>query len=166
MKIATYNLRFGGKLGNRVHWKKIMEAAGPDIFLVQETLSPEHYFPKDLAADFTRQTHWQAVDGREWGSAVYVRSGQVVPLNPLSPELSGWVTGVKVTGLGWPLLADESLYIYSIHAPSGRSSYVRRVNLILDLIKVQIPVDATVIIGGDFNLTVGFRHPEEKLQKN
>lgn len=166
MKIATYNLRFGGKLGNRVHWQKIMAAAAPDIFLVQETLPPEHYFPEDLAIAFKQQSHWNAVSERGWGSAVYVRSGQVVPLDPLSPELVGWVTGVKVTGLGWPLLADENLYVYSIHAPSGRSSYVKQVNLILDLIKLQIPADATVIIGGDFNLTVGFRHPGEQLQKN
>ena len=166
MKIATYNLRFGGKAGNRVHWQKVIETANPDIFLVQETLPPEHYFPKSLASAFQQQSHWKAVNDRVWGSAVYVRSGQVVPLAPLSPALSGWVTGVKVTGAGWPTIADESLYIYSVHAPSGRSSYVRQVNLILDLIKAQIPADATVVIGGDFNLTVGIRHAGEELQQS
>ena len=166
MKIATYNLRFGGKSGNRVHWQNIIKAANPDIFLVQETLPPEHYFPEELASTFKQKSYWEAVDGRPWGSAIYVRSGQVVPLEPLSSALIGWVVGVKVTGIDWTLLNEKSLYVYSIHAPSGRSSYVKQVNLILDLIKEQAPTDATVVIGGDFNLTVGFRHPEEELQQN
>jgi len=166
MKIATYNLRFGGKEGHRTHWQRIMDEVGPDIFLVQETLPPTHYLSDEFHQTAESQLHWAAVKGRPWGSAIYVSKGQVEPLDPLSAELSGWVTGVKVTGLGSPVQESAGLYIYSVHAPSGRSSYVKEVNLILDEMKRRIPPDSPVIIGGDFNLTVGLRHPSEELQKN
>jgi len=54
----------------------------------------------------------------------------------------------------------------SLNVWSKDICHVKQVNLILDLIQGQLPADATVIIGGDFNLTVGFRHPGEQLQKN
>lgn len=166
MKITTYNLRFGGKAGHRIHWQKIFDEINPDIFLVQETRSPEHYFPDGLPDSIKQQIHWQAVDGRPWGSAVYTRTGKITPLPSLSSDFLGWVVGIVVTDIDWPVAKAEPLYIYSIHAPSIGSSYVKQVNLILDEIKKQAPTDAAVVIGGDFNLALGFRHPNEPLQKN
>ncbi|MEM9090094.1 MAG: endonuclease/exonuclease/phosphatase family protein [Cyanobacteria bacterium P01_F01_bin.53] len=166
MKIATYNLRFGGKSGHRIHWRKVLDNINPDIFLVQETLPPQTYVSADFYQAARSQFHWRAVSERPWGSAIYVSKGQVVPLPPLSVGFSGWVTGAKVSGCGWPLGDSQSLYIYSVHAPSIGSSYVKQMNLILDSIKEQIPADSMVIIGGDFNLTVGLRHPSEALQQN
>ncbi|GEM_PF-5749775 len=32
MKIATYNLRAGGKAKQRIHWTQLFEVANPDIF--------------------------------------------------------------------------------------------------------------------------------------
>jgi len=166
MNIATYNLRFGGKSGQRIHWQKVLDEFNPDIFLVQETLPPQEYLPNEFYQAAASQFHWAAVHGRPWGSAIYVSKGHVEPLEPLSPEFSGWVTSVKVSDFGWPMAESQSLYIYSVHAPSGRSSYVKEVNRILDAIKAQVPSDSQVIIGGDFNLTVGLRHPSEELQKS
>ena len=166
MRIATYNLRFGGKLGNRVHWQKILEEINPDVFLVQETHSPEHYVSEEITSILKPQISWNAVDGRPWGSAVYVSKGQVTPLETLSSKFFGWVVGVKVEGFGWPISEGQSLYVYSIHAPSIGSSYQKQVNLILDGIEAQLPADAAVIIGGDFNLALGFRHPSEELQQD
>ena len=40
MKIITYNLRAGGKRGNRVHWQRLLDLFAPEILLVQETLHP------------------------------------------------------------------------------------------------------------------------------
>ncbi|MEO1352073.1 MAG: endonuclease/exonuclease/phosphatase family protein [Cyanobacteria bacterium J06635_15] len=164
MRLATYNLRFGGKAGRRIHWQKIFADVQPDIFLVQETLHPREYLPS--YEDEKQQLHWKAVAGRPWGSAVYVRHGQVTPLAPLSAGLAGWVTGVCVTDFSAPSRSGQLIYVYSVHAPSGRSSYVKEVNFILDAIQAQVSNGADVIIGGDFNLTIGFRHPSEALQQN
>lgn len=167
MKIATYNLRSGGKAGNRIHWQKILDEVNPDIFLVQESLHPSMYLPEALYQQQAAQMHWQNVATHErWGSAIYIRRGKVSPLEPLSKEFAGWVTGVEVTDFGWPLPEGRSLYVFSLHAPSVNSSYVKQVNAILNCIQAQIPGDADVIIDGDFNLTVGFRHPAEQLQQN
>jgi endonuclease/exonuclease/phosphatase family metal-dependent hydrolase len=167
MKIATYNLRSGGKAGNRIHWQKLLDEVNPDIILLQETRHPQEYLAANFYQQHAQQMHWQVVSSHQkWGSAVFVRQGQVKLLAPLAEDLAGWVTGVEVTDTGWPLLAGRSLYVFSLHAPSGSSSYVKQVNAILDCIQTQIPSDADVIIGGDFNLTVGFRHPAEQLQQN
>ncbi|NEQ51864.1 MAG: hypothetical protein F6K11_17275 [Leptolyngbya sp. SIO3F4] len=165
MKIATYNLRFGGKSGNRIHWQKILGSVNPDILLLQETLPPTEYLPEDTYQHYQQQIHWVAVNGRPWGSAVYVHQGQITPLEPLSDKFSGWVVGVKVTDFGKPIEKEKSLYIYSVHAPSIKSSYVKQVNLILDAIQNQIPNKADVIIGGDLNINIGVRHPSEELQQ-
>lgn len=167
MKIATYNLRSGGKAGNRIHWQKLLDAVDPDIFLVQETLHPSEYLAADFYQRYAQHMHWQVVTSHQkWGSAVFVRQGQVRSLEPLAEDFTGWVTGVEVTDTGWSLLEGRSLYVFSIHAPSVTSSYVKQVNTILDCIQAQIPSDADVIIGGNFNLTVGFHHPSESSQRS
>lgn len=61
MKIATYNLRCGGKANQRVHWAQLFEVANPDIFLVQETCSPEQY----MASRFW-EAHQQQVQWAKW----------------------------------------------------------------------------------------------------
>ncbi|MGD1864343.1 MAG: endonuclease/exonuclease/phosphatase family protein [Phormidesmis sp.] len=166
MKIATYNLRFGGKAGNRVHWQKLIAQANPDVLLLQETLPADEYLPEEIYQANKQQIHWMAVSDRRWGSAVYVRQGEVVPLAPLSAAFSGWVVGVEVKDVGGLANEGRSLYIYSVHAPSVKASYVKQVNLILDAIKAQVPDGADVVIGGDFNLPLGFRHVSEELQQS
>ena len=166
VKIATYNLRFGGRANNRVHWQKLIAIASPKILLLQETLPPHEYFPQQKYQALASQIHWHAVDGRKWGSAVYISQGSVTPLAPLSEALAGWVCAVKVDNFGECMPTDKSLYIYSVHAPSVKSSYVKQVNSILDAIQTQAPKNADIVIGGDFNLTVGFRHPSETLQQS
>lgn len=89
MKIATYNLRFGGKASNRVHWQKLMAQANPDVLLLQETLPADEYLPEETYQANKQQIYWMAVSGRRWGSAVYVRQGEIVPLEPLSSAFSG-----------------------------------------------------------------------------
>ena len=164
--IATYNLRFGGKAGNRIHWQKVLTELQPALFFVQETLEPKTYFSDESYPHYAQQIHWAAVHKRPWGSAIYTRQGQVTPLEALSPALAGWVTGVKITGFGSPVSPGKTLYAYSVHAPSGRSSYIKEVHAILDGIGTQVTAGADVVIGGDFNLTVGMRHPSEALQKS
>lgn len=158
MKIATYNLRCGGKATQRVHWAQLFEVATPDIFLVQETCSPDQYVTSQFWEVHHSQMRWVKVKDNSWGNAVFVRSGRVTPI--LVPEFEGSVVGVEVDGLAWPAKQGQKLRIFSIHAPAP---YKPSVNRMLDWIS-SLPPDSDLIIGGDFNLTVGVRHPSEKQQ--
>jgi endonuclease/exonuclease/phosphatase family metal-dependent hydrolase len=154
VNIATYNLQLGGKASQRVHWHQIFEVANPDIFLVQETCHPSQY-----AADIDRdRVCWAKVRNNSWGSAIFVRSGTI---NPISiPEFEGCIVGVEVDGFAWRATQGRKLRVFSLHAPAP---YKSSVNRILDSI-ARLPNDGDLIIGGDFNLTVGVRHPSERRQ--
>lgn len=158
MKIATYNLRFGGKASQRIHWSEIFEVVDPDIFLVQETCHPEMYMTAQLYDTYRDQIHWIKAGENNWGSAVFVRSGKIKPI--IIPEFEGYLVGVKVDGCKWSGITGRSLCVFSLHAPVP---YKRSVNQILDFIST-FSGDFDLIIGGDFNLTTGVRHPKEKLQ--
>lgn len=158
MKIATYNLRFGGKVSQRIHGSQIFKVVNPDIFLVQETCHPMMYMTTQLYDTCRVQMHWVKVGQNNWGSAVFVRSGKIKPI--IMPEFEGSLVGVKVEGCEWSRITERSLCIFSLHAPSP---YERSVNQMLDFIST-LSSDFDLIIGGDFNLTTGVRHPKEKLQ--
>jgi endonuclease/exonuclease/phosphatase family metal-dependent hydrolase len=157
MRIATYNLRAGGKRGNRVHWQRLLDVFEPDILLVQETRHPSEYLEPDFYAANADRIHWMAARGRQWGSAIYVRSGALKPIT--LPEHNGYVVAAEVTGndssprTGWPL------HVVSLHVPAP---YKRSMNEILDY---TAAVESTndLIVGGDFNLAVGVRHASEPV---
>jgi endonuclease/exonuclease/phosphatase family metal-dependent hydrolase len=158
MKIATYNLRCGGKAGQRVHWTQLFEVANPDIFLVQETCHPEQYVTSQFWETHQNQVKWSKVESNAWGSAIFVRSGSVNQLK--APEFEGNVVGVEVEDFAWSPIQARKLRIFSIHAPAP---YKPSVDRILDWI-ATFPNDGDLIIGGDFNLTVGVRHPSEQRE--
>jgi endonuclease/exonuclease/phosphatase family metal-dependent hydrolase len=160
MNIVSYNLRLGGKASQRVHWQEILNAADPDIFLAQETCSPERYLTSEQYDRCRDQIHWVNVNKVAWGSAVFVRSGCVKPI--VVPGYSGYVAGVEVTDLAWRGLNRRRLRIFSLHVPTP---YKRPMNEILDFIAALPDADVCdLIIGGDFNLTTGVRHPSERRQ--
>jgi endonuclease/exonuclease/phosphatase family metal-dependent hydrolase len=158
MKIATYNLRYGGKAGQRVHWSQIFEVANPDIFLVQETCHPQQYVTSRFWESHWHQVQWAKVGNNTWGSAVFVRSGSVKKIEV--PQFEGNVVGVEVEGVAWSAVRAQKLRVISIHAPAP---YKPSMNRILDWL-ATLTNDADLIIGGDFNLTVGVRHPGEQQQ--
>jgi endonuclease/exonuclease/phosphatase family metal-dependent hydrolase len=160
MNIASYNLRFGGKASNRVHWREIFNAANPDIFLAQETCSPERYLTSEQSDRYRDRIYWANVDRMVWGSAVFVRSRCVKPIEV--PHYSGCVAGVEAIGFAWRGLNGRRLRVFSLHVPAP---YKRPMNEILDFI-ASLPDadDCDHVIGGDFNLTTGVRHPTEKRQ--
>jgi endonuclease/exonuclease/phosphatase family metal-dependent hydrolase len=159
MNIVAYNLRFGGRASNRVHWQRIFDAAAPDIFLAQETCSPDKYLSPQTYAQVGRQVHWSCVANVAWGSAVFVRSGRIRPLD--LPGYGGYVTGVEVHNFDWRG-AIKPLRVFSLHVPAP---YKRPMNEILDRIAALPDANACDhVIGGDFNLTTGVRHPTEKRQ--
>jgi endonuclease/exonuclease/phosphatase family metal-dependent hydrolase len=162
MNIVAYNLRFGGRINNRVHWQHVFDVASPDIFLAQETCSPDKYLSSAQLTRFGRQLVWAKVANVSWGSAVFVRSGRIRPI--VLPRYEGYVTGAEVTRFDWAHVGTKRLRIFSVHVPAP---YKRPMNEILDQI-AALPNAAACdhIIGGDFNLTTGVRHPTEKRQQH
>ncbi len=166
MKIATYNMRNGGSVG---HWSKILEATQADLLFVQETRNPAQ-FPLQLfePLDLTHAV-WSAAAHGRWGSAVFAKSNalKLVPV----PGFEGLVVG------GSLLLGSIEAFAFSVHMPprkaTGSSSggmqpgrvteYVVAANHLLDEL-APIVAGAPLVLGGDWNLTIGHRHADEEMQ--
>jgi endonuclease/exonuclease/phosphatase family metal-dependent hydrolase len=102
---------------------------------------------------------WQRVPGERWGSAVVSTVGRITPI--VLPGYEGWVVGGEV----------DTLAVFSLHAPSPtktvpRRTYAEEVVAILSLIRETVRPDTSLVIAGDFNITLGERHPSEALKTN
>jgi len=158
MRIITYNLQFGGS-GNS-HWSRVFDDFAPDIFLVQETYDPIEHLPPLLHGNLYRDACWKCVEGVNWGSAVCVRGKNARRLE--LPDFPGHVVGVEVDGSAFSISDGRPIRFFSVHAPD-RGGYQRAVNSILDMIGANRG-EGDLVIGGDFNLTVGERHETEKAK--
>ena len=155
MNIVTYNLRQGGR-GDE-HFNRIIDQLRPDLLLLQETIEP---------ARFTASERWRAAwsnaeaNGSKltWGSAAMSLNPQATTLE--LPRFNGWVSALELDGLIGPDRDARPLRIFSVHAPSGVGPYAKVVNSILDTI-APFAEGSDVVVGGDFNLTVGARHGSE-----
>jgi hypothetical protein len=136
----------------------VFETIDPDIFLVQETCDPRLYMSDETWENRRHQIHWTRAANRAWGSAIFVKSGSIAPM--AIPEFAGYLVGVELDEFEWTATLKRSLLVFSIHAPGP---YKRTVNKILDFI-ASLPGARELIIGRDFNLTTGIRHPSEPLQ--
>lgn len=159
MKIVTYNLRFGGK--GRVHWQEIIDRYDPDVLLVQESYAPAEHLPDDGEECCAV---WSPAVGKnremKWGSGVYAKNQS--PRMIRIPKFQGWVVGAEVKGIPGRFAKNRTVRYISLHAPSGMGSYQKVVNQILDiLLKYRDGCD--LVIGGDFNLSVGERLESEDL---
>lgn len=148
MRIVTWNLRNGS--GGPV-WPHLQAELHADIVLLQEaTAAPEH----DGAV-------WSMVPEGRWGSAVITTLGPTQPIPIQGYE--GWVVGSEVESkLG-------SLAVFSVHAPSStkacqRRPYTDEVVTILGLIREAVRPGVHLVIGGDFNFTLGERHSSEAMK--
>jgi len=157
MKIATYNLRAGGRRGDRIHWRRMIEVFAPEILLVQETRHPSHYLEPDFHTANANRIHWLAAPDRKWGSAIYVRSGQLKPLT--LPKHSGYIVAAEVIGNDWSRRTGRPLHVVSLHVPAP---YKGPMNEILDFM-ATLESTHDLILGGDFNLAVGVRHASEPV---
>jgi endonuclease/exonuclease/phosphatase family metal-dependent hydrolase len=159
MKIATYNLRFGGGK-TRTHWMDILASVQPDIFLVQETCDPKLYLNQDFYQGNQERIVWQPVENRSWGSALYFTRGVVEPI--AVPGFGGWVVGVQVRQFGYLTRPDRLLRVFSVHAPRpAKSSYFKEVHKILEFIISSHDDAHDLVIGGDFNLSVSISPREQ-----
>ncbi|MFN7967117.1 MAG: endonuclease/exonuclease/phosphatase family protein [Acidobacteriota bacterium] len=160
MKIVSYNLRLGGKAGARAHWQRIFEATAADIFLVQETRSPDRYASEAEWPALRSRVHWSSVPNITWGSAIYLRSGRWRAID--LDRFKGYVVGVELMGPKLEGMTRRPLRVFSLHVPSP---YKRPMHEILDRIAALPNAQrCDHIIGGDFNLTTGVRHPTERRQ--
>jgi endonuclease/exonuclease/phosphatase family metal-dependent hydrolase len=148
MRIVAYNFLSGGSRKRTGHWARIRRAFQPELVLAQEARPPARKKGTLL---------WQAVEGRLWGSALLSRSAEVRPI--AIPGFDGWVVGGEVVSG----TTRRPLRIFSIHGPAGERGYVRTMHDILDRIG-EVAADADVILGGDFNVAVGYRQPGERVR--
>lgn len=160
MKIATYNLHFGGHTSEGNHWKSLLSEFQPDFICSQESFHPSEYFSKDEFMKFKGCIHRNVHHGR-WGSAILSRNYELEEVSLSIPEFDGWVIGAKIHDfpLGDTL---RTVLLFSIHAPSP-GPYEPRVIRMIDAISAQhrgVPM----IIAGDFNLTTAIRNSAEKLK--
>jgi len=157
MKIATYNLRAGGRRGNRIHWQRMLEDVAPDILLMQETRHPSHYLEPAFYRANAKRIYWLAAPDRYWGSALYVRSGRLKPVT--LPKYNGYVVAAEVSGSEWSRQTGRSLLVASLHVPSP---YKRPMHELLDWF-AALGSRRDLVLGGDFNLAVGQRHSGEPV---
>jgi len=152
MRFVSWNLNRGRAGGA---WQAIARDHGADLVLLQEATKPE--------SDSVSQ--WEAVLPQLWGSAVIAMDGQLQRVEV--PAYRGWVTGAR-----WSRgtkSSGEEVYVFSIHSPTHRKeaprkSYVNESRTIVHQIDSAVPIDAPLIIGGDFNFaSLGERVDGERL---
>ena len=157
MKVATYNIHFGGKKGSGNAWQGLLTAHDLDLIMAQETFHPSEYFSKTDFAKF-RGCLWMHVPDGKWGSAIVSRNHEIQEVQ--IPEFSGWVVAGRIPDL---MIGSRShdVLVVSVHAPSP-GPYEPSVRRILDAI-AAIRGTSKLLIGGDFNITTAFRHPADEL---
>src|SRR5262249_29415924 len=102
---------------------------------------------------------WAPAAARRGGSAVLVRGLGAGPLGIRGYR--GWVGGAEIPGPGWT--PTRPVRVFSIHWPVGARGYVRTLHQILDRIARFAP-GADLLLGGDFNVAVGHRQPNERIR--
>lgn len=145
MRLLTWNVRNGAGRGI---WQQLMEEVKADIVFLQEL---------DVAPAGEGMA-WETVPSARWGSAVVTTLGSIRSIGV--PGYEGWVAGGEIRSPCGPLFA------FSVHVPSTTRQVVRRpypqeAITIIDRIRSVVGADGGLVIGGDFNFTLGERHPSE-----
>jgi endonuclease/exonuclease/phosphatase family metal-dependent hydrolase len=148
VRIVTWNLRNGDW---RRAWPRLRNDLRPDIAFLQEADS----------APEAESVIWMKVPNANWGSAVATSLGRLRPITISGYE--GWVVGGEIEGHADPVA------VFSVHAPSStkhapRKAYPEEVVTIIGRIRQPMRPDVPLVIGGDFNFTLGERQPDESLQ--
>ncbi len=157
-RIVAYNFLSGGSSRRSGHWSRLLKSLTPDLVLAQECrppdASPNERFRPGHRDAFT----WQPARTTRWGSALLARGVSLTPIT--IPVYAGWVVGGEVSNPKW---SAQKLKIFSIHGPAGERGYIRTMHEILDHIAALRGTD-DLVLGGDFNVVVGYRQPREKLK--
>lgn len=160
MKIATYNLHFGGHVNDANHWQSLYTEHLPDFICAQESWHPSKYFSAEEFSKFKGCIHSDVHHGR-WGSAILSRNHTLEEVSLASPEFDGWIVGARIPD--FPINGGtQPVFLFSIHAPSP-GPYEPRVNRMIDAI-AQEYAGSPLIIAGDFNVTTALRKKSEILK--
>ncbi len=154
----AYNFLSGGSRTRAGHWSRICTRLAPDIVLAQECRRPQDSPGERFRAGQADTLLWGRAAERRWGSAILLRGFRATPL--AIPEFAGWVVGAEVARPRWS--PARPLRLFSIHCPVGERGYVRTLQEILDRV-ARLRAGADLILGGDFNVVVGNRQPNERL---
>src|SRR5437899_6754680 len=158
MRIVAYNFLRAGSLKRCGHWSRVIRTLRPDIVLAQECRLPE----SSPGERFRREQHdalvWQSAGTRGWGSGLFARFASLVPIT--IPAYEGWVVGGEIQNTSW---SERPFKVFSVHGPVGERGYIRTMQDILDRI-ASLRGSADLVLGGDFNVAVGYRQPRERIR--
>jgi endonuclease/exonuclease/phosphatase family metal-dependent hydrolase len=76
------------------------------------------------------------------------------------PDYDGWVVGGEIRNIAW---SKRPLMVFSVHGPAGERGYIRTMQHILDRL-ASFRDRADIVLGGDFNVAVGYRKPGEPVR--
>jgi len=136
----------------------VIRGLRPDLLLAQECRPPQTS-PRER---FRHNQHdafaWQCAGSRNWGSGLFARSASLVPIS--IPDYEGWVVGGEIRDSSW---SKRPLMVFSIHGPVGERGYIPTMQHILDRLAI-FRDRAELVLGGDFNIAVGYRKPGEPVR--
>lgn len=148
MRIVTWNLRNGAGVAA---WPRLQADLQADIVLLQEA----------TAAPKSAGVIWAKVPGGRWGSAVVSTFGSIRSISV--PGYEGWMVGAEIDSPFGPVA------VFSVHAPTStptrpRRPYTDEVVEMLSRARKSVRPGVPLLVGGDFNFTLGERHASEALR--
>ena len=158
MRIVTYNFLRAGSEKRRGHWSRLTRTLRADVVLAQEC-RPPHTSPGERFRHTDNDAFaWQSAGTRPWGTALFARSASLIPIG--IPGYDGWVVGGEIRNTSW---SERPLQVFSLHGPFGERGYIHTILDILDRI-AALRDGADLILGGDFNVAVGYRRHQESVR--
>lgn len=153
LRIVTYNFLTGGSKQRNSHWSLLRAHLQSDILLAQECRpQPAGELPRIAAL-------WEEAVGGRWGTGLFTTEAGIRPIEV--PGFTGWVVGGELDPGLW--VTGRPLRVFSVHCPPGKRGYVRTAHELLDRL-TDVARGADLILGGDFNVAVGFRGPDEPVK--
>jgi exonuclease III len=155
LRLVAYNFLGGGSARRAGQWSRVVGALAPDLVFGQECRPPEESPGERFRPDAGDSFLWRPARPGRWGSGVLLRAARLVPIDV--PQYDGWVVGGELRSARW---SARPVRIFSVHGPAGEGGYVRTMHEILDRI-VRLRGRADLVLGGDFNVAVGYRPVED-----
>lgn len=157
MRIVTYNFLRAGSLKRCGHWSRVIRHLKSDLVFAQECRPPQNSPGERFRHNMHDAFAWQSAGSRGWGSGLFARAASLVPI--AIPDYAGWVVGGEIRNSSW---SERPLLVFSVHGPAGERGYIRTMQHILDRV-AAFRDRADLVLGGDFNVAVGYRQPREHV---
>jgi exonuclease III len=157
LRLVAYNFLSGGSAKRPRQWSRVLASLKPDVIFGQECRPPEAS-PGETFRHGARDSFlWCPAGTARWGSGLLLRGATILPIHV--PQFDGWVVGGEMRCAHW---SARAVRLFSVHAPAGERGYVRTMHEILDRI-AKITGRAELILGGDFNVAVGYRSARDPM---